>query len=209
MTGPEGVAGSVPTVGALLERRALLDRDTPALIAGSLRLSFGQLQAWAETVAEAFAAAGVRKGDRVAVLSRNSAEGVALYYGAARGGAILCNLNIRLTEVELARILSDAEPALLVAHPDFADLALSLAARLGIGRVWRFDAAPMPPPPERGSETRAATRRRDRRRDCLRAVAGRRCRSAVAGLYLGHDRPAERRRDDPCRHGLGVGDDGL
>ena len=46
---------------------------------------------------------------------------------------------------------------MLVAHPDFADLALSLAARLGIGRVWRFDTAPMPPPPERGSETRAAT----------------------------------------------------
>ena len=153
----DGVAGPVPTVGALLERRALLDRDTPALIAGSLRLSFGQLQTWAEAVAEAFAAAGVGKGDRVAVLSRNSAEGVALYYGAARGGAILCNLNVRLTEDELARILADAEPALLVAHPDFADLARSLAARLGIGRVWRFDAAPMPPPPERGSGTRAAT----------------------------------------------------
>ena len=106
MTGPEGAAGSVPTVGALLERRALLDRDTPALIAGSLRLSFGQLQTWAEAVAEAFAAAGVGKGDRVAVLSHNSAEGVALYYGAARGGTILCNLNIRLTEDELARILA-------------------------------------------------------------------------------------------------------
>ena len=148
MTGPESPAGPVPTVGALLERRALLDRDTPGLVAGSLRLSFGQLQAWAEAVAAALAAAGIGKGDRVAVLSRNSAKGVALYYGAARRGAILCNLNVRLADDELAWILADAGPALLIAHPDFAGLARTLAARTGIGLVWQFDEAPMPPPPE-------------------------------------------------------------
>lgn len=157
VTGPERVSGPVPTVGALLERRALLDRDTPGLVAGSLRLSFGQLQAWAEEVAEALAAAGVEKGDRVAVLSRNSAEGVALYYGAARRGAILCNLNVRLTGDELAYILSDAEPVLLVAHPDFVGLADTLAVRAGIGQVWRFDAAPMPVPPERPDAGSAST----------------------------------------------------
>ena len=162
MTGPAGAAGPVPTVGALLERRALLDRDTPGLVAGSQRLSFGQLQGWAEAVADAFAAAGVDKGDRVAVLSRNSAEGVALYYGAARRGVVLCNLNIRLTASELTDILSDAEPALLLAHPDFAGLARTLAARVGIGGVWRFDEAPMPPvpqlpAPERPGSGRAVT----------------------------------------------------
>ncbi len=139
----------MPTVGALLERRALLDRNALALIGGSLRLNFGQLQAWAEAVANALATVGVGKGDRVAVLSPNSAEGVALYYGAARSGAILCNLNVRLAENELAAILADAEPALLVAHPDLSDLAHTLAKRVRIGRVWRFDAAPMPRPPER------------------------------------------------------------
>jgi len=148
VTGAESTTGPVPTVGALLERRALLDRDTPGIVAGSLRLSFGQLQAWAEAVAAALAAAGVGKGDRIAVLSRNSAEGVALCYGAARRGAILCNLNVRLAADELAWILADAEPALLIAHPDFAGLAGTLAARSGIGQVWQFDEAPMPPPEE-------------------------------------------------------------
>ncbi len=156
MTEPESAAGPVPTVGALLERRALLDRDTPGLVAGSLRLSFGQLHAWAEAVADALAAAGIGKGDRIAVLSRNSAEGVALYYGAARGGVILCNLNVRLTADELAWILADAEPVLLIAHPDFAGLAGTLAARTGIGFVWQFDEAPMPPPPEKSAAGRAA-----------------------------------------------------
>ncbi len=149
MTDTGEASGPVPTVGALLERRALLDRDTPGLVAGSLRLTFGQLQAWAVAVADAFAAAGVGKGDRVAVLSRNSAEGVALYYGAARRGAILCNLNVRLSEEELCWILADAEPALLIAHPDFAGLADSLAERVGIERIWRFGEAPMPLPPDR------------------------------------------------------------
>ena len=143
----------MPTVGALLERRALLDRDTPALIAGSLRLNFGQLQVWVEAVAGALAAEGVGRGDRVAVLSPNSPEGVALYYGAARNGAILCTLNVRLADDELAAILTDAEPALLVAHPDCSDRAIALAGRVRVARVWRFDAAPMPPPLERPVET--------------------------------------------------------
>ena len=157
MTDTGEATGPVPTVGALLERRALLDRDTPALAAGSLRLTFGQLQSWAEDIAAALAGAGIRKGDRVAVLSRNSAEGVALYYGAAQRGAIVCNLNVRLTGDELGYIAADAEPALLVAHPEFAGPAGSLAARAGIERVWHFDSAPMPPPPERPGAGPAAT----------------------------------------------------
>ena len=149
MTDTGESSGPVPTVGALLERRALLDRHTPGLVAGPLRLTFGQLQAWAKAVESALARAGVDKGDRIAVLSRNSAEGVALYYGAARRGTILCNLNVRLSEEELAWILADAEPALLIAHPDFAGLADRLAARAGIGQVWSFGDVPMPPPPDR------------------------------------------------------------
>ena len=157
MTDTGEATGPVPTVGALLERRALLDRDMPGLVAGPLRLTFGQLQAWAEAVESALAGAGVGEGNRIAVLSRNSAEGVALYYGAARRGAIVCNLNVRLTEEELCWILADAEPALLIAHADFAGQADSLAARIGIGRVWRFDEAPMPEPPDRPAAGKSAT----------------------------------------------------
>ncbi len=151
MTEPDGPAApAAPTIGALLERRALRDRGAPALIADGLRLDFGALQAWAVAVEAALADAGIGPGDRVAVLSRNSAASIALYYGVARRGAILCNVNIRLGSEELRLIIEDSAPVLIVAQPDFADVAADLARRFGIAHRWTIGDGVFPGPLEGG-----------------------------------------------------------
>ena len=61
---------------------------------------------------------GVGRGDRVAMLSRNSAQAFELMYACARLGAIFVPLNIRLSDAELARLVSDAGPAVLAGESE-------------------------------------------------------------------------------------------
>lgn len=62
---------------------------------------------------------GVKKGDRVAVLSYNNVEYLDLWFALGRVGGILQNLNWRLTPFELAGLVADAEPVVLVYGPEF------------------------------------------------------------------------------------------
>src|SRR5688572_24622946 len=57
------------------------------------------------------------QGERVAVLSRNSAEMLALHFACVRSGAIFVPLNWRLAPGEIGFMLADCEPALLVYEP--------------------------------------------------------------------------------------------
>ena len=66
-------------------------------------------------------------GQRVAVVSRNSAEVAILSAAAERAGAIFVPLNWRLTALELAEIIRDCEPALVLAQPEFDNLAREAA----------------------------------------------------------------------------------
>ncbi|MCX7978763.1 MAG: acyl--CoA ligase [Bdellovibrionaceae bacterium] len=62
---------------------------------------------------------GVECGDRVAVLSMNEPEYVAMFFAAQRLGAILVPINYRLTGPEIEHILTDCSPKLLVVQSDF------------------------------------------------------------------------------------------
>lgn len=62
---------------------------------------------------------GIGPGERVAHLGRNGAEQILLHLACARLGAIFVPLNWRLAEPELARLLDDCEPALLVGDAEF------------------------------------------------------------------------------------------
>lgn len=62
---------------------------------------------------------GVQSGDRVACLSKSRAEVIALHHACARKGAIFVPLNWRLSAQELAQLLDDCEPSLLILD-DFA-----------------------------------------------------------------------------------------
>jgi acyl-CoA synthetase (AMP-forming)/AMP-acid ligase II len=71
-----------------------------------------------ERLAAGLAAAGVGAGDRVAIISRNNAEFADLYGAAAWLGAILLPVNWRLNAEEVAYILGDGAPKLLIADAE-------------------------------------------------------------------------------------------
>lgn len=60
------------------------------------------------------AAAGVTPGDRVAVLARNDARLILLHLACARLGALYVPLNWRLAAAEIAALLQDCAPRLLI-----------------------------------------------------------------------------------------------
>lgn len=63
---------------------------------------------------------GPASGQRIASLARNSVSLLILHLAVVRAGAIYLPLNWRLTVHELATILQDGAPAVLVCDPEFA-----------------------------------------------------------------------------------------
>ena len=61
----------------------------------------------------------IKKGERIAVYSKNRAEYVFLFLACVKTGAILVPLNFRLTPVELDGLLHDADPVLFIFEQDF------------------------------------------------------------------------------------------
>src|SRR5699024_1354617 len=94
-----------------------------AIIDGDTRLTFRELDDLVTAVAAGLADRGVTKGDRVALLSRNSADFTAVAWGAARLGAILVPINFMLTADEVGYIVGDSEPVAFVAQPEFVATA--------------------------------------------------------------------------------------
>jgi fatty-acyl-CoA synthase len=118
-------------VGRWIRDRA---RATPARIAidaaGRL-VTYGELDDRSERLAAWFLRSGLRRGDRVATLTGNSAEHVAVLFACAKVGMTLLPLSWRLAPAELAYQLDDAEPALLLVEDEYASLAAAAVAEAG------------------------------------------------------------------------------
>ncbi|HVV93841.1 MAG TPA: malonyl-CoA synthase [Hyphomicrobiales bacterium] len=99
------------------------------------RLSYADVEALSGRVANALKALGVKVGDRVAVHTEKSVEGLLLYLGAVRSGAVLLPLNTSYTPAELDYFLGDAEPALVVCDPGETDAIQPLATKHKVGAV--------------------------------------------------------------------------
>jgi fatty-acyl-CoA synthase len=101
-------------------------RNTPDRVAIDYQdelITYGELDERSDAFATTFAEAGLRRGDRVASLSGNSPDHVALLFGCAKAGLVLLPLSWRLTPVELRYQLEDAEPSLLLVEEDYDQLA--------------------------------------------------------------------------------------
>jgi fatty-acyl-CoA synthase len=108
-----------------LARHALSTPDRTALVevASGTRLTYADLNGSVSRAAGFLEARGIQPGDRVAVLSSNCAEMVYALFACQKLGAIFMPLNFRLPLMELGPILAESEPALLLYHPEFLDLA--------------------------------------------------------------------------------------
>ena len=120
------------TLFDIVERNARLHANRLAFALGDERVTHAAYRARAERLAAGLARAGVRPGDRVGVVSQNNLEFVDLYGAVARLGAILVPMNWRLSAEEIAYVVGDAAPKIVIAdaanqpllqaaHPEPAD----------------------------------------------------------------------------------------
>ena len=89
----------------------------PAIIDGPIRWSWRDLDARADAAAGVLLDAGVRPGDRVALLAPPSAAAVAVLHACARLGVVAAPLPTGLTRRELAVAVEVVSPRLIVAAP--------------------------------------------------------------------------------------------
>jgi acyl-CoA synthetase (AMP-forming)/AMP-acid ligase II len=75
---------------------------------GGREITFAELDHMANGVARGLAARRLERGDRVAILSANSAEFLAVYYGVMRAGLVAVPVNYRFSPATIDFILGDA-----------------------------------------------------------------------------------------------------
>ncbi|WP_030275599.1 long-chain-fatty-acid--CoA ligase [Streptomyces sp. NRRL B-24484] len=85
-----------------------------AVVDGALELTYAQLWSEALDFAGLLVAAGVRPGDRVALMAQNTADFPRCYYAVLAAGAVVVPVHLLLTPQEVAHVLSDSGARLLV-----------------------------------------------------------------------------------------------
>ena len=94
-------------LAGILEQSARLFGDRTAVVDGTVRLSYREMERRVAAVDAGLRARGVGQGDVVAMLMLNSHRHLELWFAIPRGGAVLNDLNIRLAPAELSFILED------------------------------------------------------------------------------------------------------
>ena len=118
------------TVKSLLERHP---NEAPAIGAPDRDwLSYGGLRALSDTVSAALHAAGIGRGDRVAIVLQNGPEMAAAFITLAQA-AVTAPLNPAYREDEFAFYLEDLKAKAIVLMEDDDGPAFAAASRLGIG----------------------------------------------------------------------------
>jgi fatty-acyl-CoA synthase len=122
-------AGAGATVGELFRSGAQICSADIAIEYQGRTISYGQLLSRVERATALLSASGLRRGDRVALLSRNRPEYIEIELAAANLGVITACLNWRLSPRELAYCVELVSPKLVIVEPD-------LAGNLPDGEAW-------------------------------------------------------------------------
>ena len=118
-------------IGDYLGRRAIYSPDKLAMVdAGKqpeLRLTYAQMNARANELANWLQTeAGIGQGDRVAVLARDGVEHLDTFFACGKLGAIHTALNWRLHWRELAEIMANTTPKVLIYSDEFSEAVANL-----------------------------------------------------------------------------------
>ena len=123
-------------VDDFLRRPAQLYAGKTAVVDGPRRFTYRELGARVERLAHALLSLGVRKGDRVAMLSPNSHFYLESFFGTSRVGAILVPLNFRLLPQDHEYILNHAGVKVVLADRELTPLVDGIRPRLPSVEQW-------------------------------------------------------------------------
>jgi acyl-CoA synthetase (AMP-forming)/AMP-acid ligase II len=106
-------------------REAVVDEPDPP--GGGLgRLTYEELAAKARSLAIALDDLGIGPGERVAIISPNSARFLIALFGVPAFGRVLVPINFRLNRTEFAYIIEHSGASVLLVDPEYADVVADI-----------------------------------------------------------------------------------
>ena len=120
------------SLGDLLRRTARRYPDKLAIVAGDRRVTFAEFDHAVSRCANNLAARGLRKGDRLALLSHNCWQFAVLVFATARLGVVLVPVNFMLGAEEIAFILRHSGASGMVTEDTLAATAEKAIAAAGL-----------------------------------------------------------------------------
>jgi fatty-acyl-CoA synthase len=123
------------SLGDMLRRSRRRHGARTAIICGARRLTYDELDDRVDWLASGLSEFGIRKGDRIALLARNSDAFVEVRFATARIGAILVPINFMLDEVAIRYVLDHCGARILFVDATTAGAAAG-AVRGGIEAIF-------------------------------------------------------------------------
>lgn len=120
------------TLGDILRRSARRFPEKMALRFETEEVTYEQLDRIVNRAAQAILAAGLEKGERAAVLSRNSLDFAILNFALAKAGVIMVPINYMLNVEDIAYILGHAEVNACFVSPDYLPTARDALEKAGL-----------------------------------------------------------------------------
>ena len=134
------VPPSERTLPALLERQAAAFGERPYLQVGDTVRTYAEMRDAVARTAGSFAAAGVRRGDRVAIMAENRRELVDAWFGCAWLGAALVPLNTATRGPQLEHVLMNSGPRVLAIEQNlFPHLEVIEMLPPELERIWLLE----------------------------------------------------------------------
>jgi len=131
----------MPTLGDVARYHAEARPDAVALSFEGRDTTFADFDRKTSQVANALLAAGLKTGDRIAYVGKNSDLYFELLFGAAKAGVVTAPIGWRLAPPEVAYIVGDSDAKLVFVGPELVDQIESVAAEL----AWRPEVVVMEP----------------------------------------------------------------
>jgi long-chain acyl-CoA synthetase len=122
-------------LATLLEDSARRHPGRDAVVLGDTRLTYAQVDAAANQVANLLVSRGIRPGDKVALSCPNVPYFPVVYYGILKAGAVVVPLNVLLKGREVAYHLADSEAKAYLCFEGTGDLPMGAEGFAGFGQA--------------------------------------------------------------------------
>ena len=100
------------------------------------RITFFELDELVKKTANGLLGLGLKKGDRVSMLSQNSVEFLALFFACGRVGLVAHALNWRLSGEELVNIIENGQPKVVIAQGQFKKVSQEIQKKINFVEHW-------------------------------------------------------------------------
>ncbi len=146
-------------LSVFLEASARTHPDRDAVVVGDLRLTYAQVNGFANQVANLLVSRGIQPGDKVALSCPNLPYFPIVYYGILKAGATVVPLNVLLKGREITYHLEDSDAKAYFCFEGTPDLPMGQMGHEGFSNAERCEhffmitADMMAPSPIEGTET--------------------------------------------------------